>query len=115
MLAEVKIEVLLQSRLQVNWMVVARDLLAGIKKNGGLVVQVKGERVGGFRQMLQGRSKTTGLRKEGWRANKCILQNEQQDIFYTVLTLTMCKCQEQRIVFGPSFQRRRGIPGRSNS
>ena len=27
----------------------------------------------------------------------------------------MCKCQEQQIVFGPSFQRRRGIPGRSNS
>ena len=29
MLAEVKIEVLLQGGFQVNWMVVARDLLAG--------------------------------------------------------------------------------------
>ena len=32
MLAEVKIEVLLQRGLQVNWMVVARDLLAGTQK-----------------------------------------------------------------------------------
>ena len=32
LLAEVKIEVLLQRGLQVNWMVVARDLLAGTQK-----------------------------------------------------------------------------------
>ena len=85
MLAEVKIEVLLQSRLQVNWMVVARDLLAGIKKNGGLVVQVKGERVGGFRQMLQGRSKTTGLRKEGWRAKNVFYKTNNKISFILFL------------------------------